>query len=408
MNSPPELIDNGHVRAVTMHMTERCNLMCKYCFSKDERNLNRLDEKTALEFCKWYAGQAIEGEYEVTFFGGEPFLEPDLIEYIADNLTRLAPPKVKFVFGATSNGTLIRPEFEGMLKTYKIGVLMSTDGGQYSHDLYRTYPNGKGSFTDFIKGLETVKRTQKRTSARLTFTPETVDLLFENHKTLFLTHGFDTINAAPVTEMHWEKSALNKFENELIDIADFLLSQWDAGKLYHAGIVEKGIKELMGKYTDWNKRFPCGAGRNMAGVGVDGKIYPCHRFVGMNDFEIGDIRKGIIPEKRSIFFEGLNINGNRCKEGGCNNCEFERICNSDCYTVNLVTTNSLKEPGASHYGLKKKRLRVTAIFLKYLIENKQSLLDALLGNEPGTANKAYETYVDVSRNLEDLLTPGRV
>jgi uncharacterized protein len=244
--------------------------------------------------------------------------------------------------------------------------------------------------------LETLKRTQKRISARLTFTPETVNLLAENHKILFLNHGFDAINAAPVTEMNWDKIALDKFENELVDLADFVLMQWEHGKMFHAGILEKGIKELMGRDVDLNERFPCGAGRKMAGVGVDGKIYPCHRFVGMSDYEVGDLINGIIPEKRSVFFERLTMNGNYCKEGGCNSCEFQRICNGDCYTVNLETTGLLKEPGPSHFGLKNKRLKVSAILLKHLLKNNHKLLDTILGNKPGTANNAIEKYSELN------------
>jgi uncharacterized protein len=201
-----------------------------------------MGRKTALAFCQWYAGQAQKGEYAVTFFGGEPFLEAELMDSIATDLGRRAPPGVRFAFGATSNGTLIRPAYEAMLRTHRMGVLLSTDGDRVIHDRCRIYPGGRGSFGAFLRGLAALRKVQPRPSARLTFTPATVEALAANHRILFLDHEFATVTASPVTEADWDERSLNVFEEQLYDLADLVVDQWRMGRLLHVGLLEKDVR----------------------------------------------------------------------------------------------------------------------------------------------------------------------
>lgn len=76
-----DIIDNSMLR-LSFDVTRRCNLNCKYCFKGDSQNKDitkEIVDKTIKEMKGVYIAQ-------IRFFGGEPFLNPEMIEYIIDKL----------------------------------------------------------------------------------------------------------------------------------------------------------------------------------------------------------------------------------------------------------------------------------------------------------------------------------
>lgn len=76
-----DIIDNSMLR-LSFDITRRCNLNCKYCFKGDSQNKDitkEIVDKTIKEMKGVYIAQ-------IRFFGGEPFLNPEMIEYIIDKL----------------------------------------------------------------------------------------------------------------------------------------------------------------------------------------------------------------------------------------------------------------------------------------------------------------------------------
>ena len=45
-----------------------------------------------------------------------------------------------------------------------------------------------------------------------------------------------------------------------------------------------------------NKEIVCGAGRSFFAVGLEGHLYPCYRFVGLEQFILGNLDTGPSPE----------------------------------------------------------------------------------------------------------------
>lgn len=376
--------DTGHVRSVTVHVTEGCNLACEYCFSKDVRSAAAMTEETASRFVDWVCGQAGEGKYAVTFFGGEPFLKPGLMRYIVEAIEERKPAESSFSFGATSNGTLIKPEQLPFLKEHRVAVMLSTDGDRPSHNRFRVHPGGRGSYDEFLAGLGALKTVQPHLTARLTFTPETVGLLCHNHECLFLEHGFDSVAATPVAELAWDDASLDIFEDQLYQLTGLLLELWGEGKFVRIRILEKEITDLLHQDDGDGPRYPCGAGRTMAGVGPDGRIYPCHRFVGIDEFACGSVDDGIHPERRREFWTSKCGEATTCSPSGCADCEFDPVCRGECYHVCLVTNGDIKHPPPSHRHLKSRTVKVGGSLLNHLLEKEPKLLERMLRYKKGS------------------------
>ena len=87
-------------KIITLTLTRSCNLRCGYCFEA-----NKSGQRMTFETAKRILDEALcddrFGEYEIDFFGGEPFLEFDLIQktirYVAETY-----PKKLLLFTARS------------------------------------------------------------------------------------------------------------------------------------------------------------------------------------------------------------------------------------------------------------------------------------------------------------------
>ena len=109
-------------------------------------------------------------EYEIDFFGGEPFLKFDLIRE-AVYYARTTYPEKMMVFMATTNGTLVHGEIKEWLKTHsEIFVCgLSLDGTKRMHDINRSNSFDKIDVDFFAK-------TWPNQAMKMTISAETLPL----------------------------------------------------------------------------------------------------------------------------------------------------------------------------------------------------------------------------------------
>lgn len=77
---------DGRAQTLTFVVTEDCNLRCKYCYmvhKNDRKRMSLETGKKAVDFFLSHDGFT-EDAVIIDFIGGEPFLEIELIDQIAD------------------------------------------------------------------------------------------------------------------------------------------------------------------------------------------------------------------------------------------------------------------------------------------------------------------------------------
>ena len=82
----------------------------------------------------------------------------------------------------------------------------------------------------------------------------------------------------------------------------------------------------------------CGVGRGMRAVAVDGSVYPCHRFVGLEETRLGqlsDYRAGAINDYHRAVVENLPV---------CRSCWARYFCGGGCFYDNLACTGDMQRP----------------------------------------------------------------
>lgn len=140
---------------LVLGITERCNLCCSYCCYSGEFAGQRTHSSKTMSWeiaeraIRYYLenDQAGDGSCPISIYGGEPLLEMDLLKHcvsFAETLVDSLGKKIHFAI--TTNGTLLDDETVDYLVEHDFLVLVSLDGPKESHDRYRIYPNGKGSF----------------------------------------------------------------------------------------------------------------------------------------------------------------------------------------------------------------------------------------------------------------------
>lgn len=100
------------LKHVTLHVVNKCNLRCAYCYAGDG-NYGYYDEpfmskevaRRAIRFLIENAGE--NKDLAITFFGGEPLLNRRLIKFVVNLCKKYEKSENKrFSFSITTNGTL--------------------------------------------------------------------------------------------------------------------------------------------------------------------------------------------------------------------------------------------------------------------------------------------------------------
>jgi uncharacterized protein len=145
---------------VQLEVTENCNLRCGYCIYnpsfKEKRNhgLRRMSVQIAKKAVDYLESHSSRKEKaSIGFYGGEPLLEYGLIKAIV-LYARKSIKKKELRFSLTTNGTLINDEIANFLYNQGFGVMLSIDGPEEIHDMWRKDLNDNGSFSRTFRGLK--------------------------------------------------------------------------------------------------------------------------------------------------------------------------------------------------------------------------------------------------------------
>ena len=298
--TPPTWSDSA--QSITFIVTEDCNLRCKYCYITHKTSNKRMKFETAKKFIDYILTADIERADDVIidFIGGEPMIEMKLVDQISDYFKKRAyelniPWAWRYRLNFSTNGVNYNsPEVQAYIKKNKgkISIGMSIDGTKEKHDLNRVFPDNSGSYEIIEKNIP-LWISQFSPSTKMTFASADLKFLKESVIDLW-KHGVTEVLANVVFEDVWQDGDDLLFEQQLKDLADYILENELFDKCYCTF-----FSETIGGYMSEDARdiAYCGAGKMIA-LGPDGKLYPCMRYkdYSLNHHEerlVGTIDTGI-------------------------------------------------------------------------------------------------------------------
>ncbi len=361
-----DMMVSSPVKAMCLHVAHDCNLRCSYCFAStgdfgEGRKLLDADTgKKAIDFLLTQSKG--RKNLELDFFGGEPLMNFEVVkEIVAYARSKEKEYNKNFRFTITTNGMLLNDDIIDYINREMSNVVLSIDGRKEVNDRVRVRCDKTGSYDKIVPNYQKLvaKRGQDQYYVRGTFTKYNLD--FAKDVMHLNDIGFDQVSVEPVVADPQQPYALTESDlpqifDEYENLAKQLIEKKKNGKgfnFFHFMLdLDQGpcaIKRLRG----------CGCGNEYVAVTPDGDIYPCHQFVGMEEWKMGSVLDDTFDLKRKDYFAKANIYG---KED-CKNCWAKFYCSGGCNANNLQYAGDVLKPHKLSCELEKKRLEC-AIMIK--------------------------------------------
>lgn len=336
------------LQRVVLNITNQCNLACTYCY---EYSADKIAETAGKQ--KYMQAEIAEASVEmllqesgsrpnihVTFFGGETLLNfPVMRTTVRYARRRAAEVGKQIEFSLTTNATLLNEEIIEFLSENRIGVTVSIDGDRELNDSQRVFHNGKGSYDVIVPNIKKLLKRHRTNSigARVTLTAGVSDVR-RIFKHLTEEIGFDAAGFSPATANPNRLYSIGgqKMDNVLDQFAELAWEYRDyvlEGKQHGFTNASDTIKEL---HTGISKAYACGAGLGLLGVGTEGNVSLCHRFVDSPVGKMGNVKDGIDHGARQTFLNTHHIGARY----DCHTCWARPVCAGGCYHEAFVHTGN--------------------------------------------------------------------
>jgi len=140
-----------------LHLTDRCNLRCSYCYLPHVRE--DMPHETACAAVNAVFRSAVKNGYQqikLKYAGGEPLLRFPLIIELHQYVQELAEENNLELDGVVlSNGTLLTEEIVSTLQSLNLRLMISLDGVGGWHNTQRPFAGDRGSFEEVASAIET-------------------------------------------------------------------------------------------------------------------------------------------------------------------------------------------------------------------------------------------------------------
>lgn len=344
------------IKALCLHVSHDCNLRCQYCFASTgdfgtghRMTMDVETAKKAIDFVIQRSGS--RRNIEVDFFGGEPLMAMDTVKATVDYARSLEEKHGKnFRFTITTNGVLLNEENIAYINREMSNAVLSLDGRPEVNDKMRKTISGTGSYDVILPKFQKLVegRGDKDYYLRGTFTRYNRD--FSADVMHIADQGFRNVSVEPVVgspdcDYTFREEDLPGILAEYEKLAEQLLHRPDVNFFHFNVDLSQGpcvIKRLRG----------CGAGCEYVAITPEGDIYPCHQFVGNEEYKLGNLYEDTFNMDLSHRFGELNV----YTRPDCQQCWARFYCSGGCSASNLLVNGDIKIPNRFGCDMQRKRL----------------------------------------------------
>ena len=360
---------NTVLKAMCLHVAHTCNLNCEYCFASQgkyhgERALMSFEVgKRALDFLIENSGT--RHNLEVDFFGGEPLMNWDVVKQLVAYAREQEKIHNKnFRFTLTTNGMLIDDDVIEFSNKEMSNVVLSLDGRKDVHDKFRVDYAGKGSYDKILPKFKKLveSRNGQNYYMRGTFTHFNTD--FTNDIFHMADLGFKELSMEPVVCSPDSPSALTDedlpvlFEQYEILAKEMIRrrKKGDGFTFYHY------MLDLKNGPCIYKRISGCGSGTEYMAVTHKGELYPCHQFVGEEEYCLGNIWDGVKKPEVQDKFRLCNAYSRE----ECRDCWAKLYCSGGCAANSYHATGSVN--GIYKYGCELFKKRIECAIMMNIAE----------------------------------------
>ncbi len=355
---PPVFAAKPIVKSLCLHIAHDCNLRCGYCFAGTgafghDRGLMTPEVACrAVDFLIENGGARKNAE--IDFFGGEPLLNMETVRAaVAHIRKREAETGKHFNLTLTTNTILLDENILDFLNRENIQLILSIDGRREVHDRMRPFVDGSGTYDHVVAKMHEVveSRHGENYFARGTYTAYNLD--FAADVIDLADQGFRRLSVEPVVGKGEPYGLTEEHLPELYRQYDLLAAEYLKRKVEGRGFEFFHFNVDLHHGPCLVKRLSgCGAGHEYFAVTPTGDLYPCHQFVGRDDFKVGTIFDGIDRRELCDEFRQAHV----LTKEECRACWARFYCSGGCHANAHAYNGTIKTPYHLGCELQKKRL----------------------------------------------------
>lgn len=353
----PEIISSW------LHLTDRCNLRCDYCYLPHVReDMSAETGRAAIDATFRSALASGFKQVKLKYAGGEPLMRFPLIvelHHYAQSLAHRHGIELEGV--VLSNGTLLTAEMVEILKVLGLRLMISLDGLGAHHDLHRRYAGGRGSFADVAEAVELALANDLTPSISVTVSGRTAAGLPDVMAWILERELPFSLNFYRENELSASHGDMRLEEQKIIEgmLAAFKVIENNLPRRpFLGGIIDRANLSASHTHT-------CGVGQNYLVFDQNGQVAKCQMHIRkpVTDMNAEDPLAVIRLDQAGV--QNISVD----EKEGCKSCEWKYWCAGGCplETYRATGRYDVKSPNCNIYkALFPEALRLEGLrLLKY-------------------------------------------
>ncbi len=331
--------------AAWLHITDRCNLRCKYCYFPHARvDMSRETGHSAIDAT--FRSANIHGYKQVKFkyAGGEPLIRFPYVAELHQYAVEVANQHSLLLDGIIlSNGTLLTPEIAKTMRKLNLRLMISLDGLGEVHNSHRFYADERGSFQDVLRGVNTALDEDIIPDISITVSsqnvrglPQLVDWIIDRDLPFSLNFYRENDYSTPHEDLRLEEQNIIEGMKAVYKVIEGNLPR----RSLLASLVDRANLSTPHMRT-------CGVGHSYMVFDHLGQVAKCQMAINqvVTNADVSDPLKHIREDGSGI----LNLPVNQ-KEG-CRDCEWQNWCTGGCplATYRATSRYDIKSPNCNIY-----------------------------------------------------------
>lgn len=320
-NQPQRFVrkNDKKVYRITLHISNDCNLRCRYCYANggDYKMTRRLMTKeTAKQFYEFCIENFVHIE-KIVFFGGEPCLNIDVMEYICDlfnnyNFNRELKTVPKFCI--ITNGTILNQRLLNLIDRYISIITVSVDGPKDVNDFNRIDKAGNGSYDRIERFIVAAKQCS--------------NVLIQYESTYTDTHKKMGISQDDLISFFKKRFGIEGFIMPEIStrIEDETFVFDNINNLLEVNNLPECFADILWAIYSKRPLISCQISKSQFAISSTGEIFPCHRDVGTENLNLGCISGENIFNSAEIQKKFPLFNVIHDKSILCPDCWAQNLC----------------------------------------------------------------------------------
>jgi uncharacterized protein len=346
-----------------LHLTDRCNLRCDYCYLPHVRE-DMTSETGRAAIDATFRSALANGfkQVKLKYAGGEPLLRFPLIVELHQYAQSVAEEHELALEGVVlSNGTLLTADMVEKLKSLGLRLMISLDGlGQY-HDSHRPYAGGRGSFADVSEAVDLALANGLVPNISVTVSSRTADGLADVMAWILDRDLPFSLNFYRENELSASHEDMRLDEQKIINgmLAAFKVIEDNLPRRpFLGGIIDRANLSVSHTHT-------CGVGQNYLVFDQNGQVAKCQMHIRkpITDVHVADPLAVIRADQIGI--QNISVE----EKEGCKTCEWKHWCAGGCPLATYRATGryDVKSPNCNIYkALFPEALRLEGLrLLKY-------------------------------------------